>query len=505
MGTAEYSAAEVAKHNTTDDLWIIIDGDVYDLSRFKDLHPGGAPPLKLVAGKDATKDFYALHRKEVIGMPRYQRLKVGTLRGYKAPPPPAPTPYASPTYMRKVSPYYNESHHRFRKAMRDFIDREIVPTAADDDENGIDPSPELHKEMGEAGILCAAIGKAAAFSGIPLPGGVAYEEFDYFHDLIGAEEMKRPGTYGLSDGIIGGFSIGLPPVINFGSEDLRQRIALPCLKGEKRICLAISEPYAGSDVSSIKTEAVLSPDGSHYVVNGVKKWITSGRYSDYFTTLVNTEKGFALLLIERQDDQVSTKAIKTSYSSTAGTAYVEFNDAIVPVQNVVGEVGKGFHYTMSNFNHERWGMAVAGNAMSRKMVEEAFKWAAGREIFRKRLIDQPVIRFKLGQMVAEVESVHSMIEDVTYQMNNSPKESKDLIGPIAILKYKQTRAAELVADNICQIFGGRALTRTGMGKFVEKFHRSHKMQSILGGSEEIMADLAIREAVKGMGRNPARL
>jgi len=475
------------------------------LTVFKDLHPGGAPPLRFVAGQDATKDFYALHRKEVIQLPRYQRLKIGVLAGYKAPPQPTETPYASPTYMRKNSPYYSESHHKFRKAMRDFIEREIVPTAADDDEMGVDPTPELHRKMGEAGILCAAIGKSAAFSGIPLPGGVTYEEFDYFHDLIGCEELKRIGSYGLSDGIIGGFSIGLPPVLNFGSEDLKARVGLPCLKGEKRICLAITEPYAGSDVSSIRTTAVLSQDGSHYIVNGVKKWITSGRYADYFTTLVNTEKGFALLLIERHEDQVSTKAIKTSYSAAAGTAYVEFNDVIVPVQNVIGDLGKGFYYTMSNFNHERWAMAVAGNTMSRLMIEEAFKWAAGREIFRKRLIDQPVIRFKLAQMVAEIESVHSMIEDVTYQMQTSSSQSKDLIGPIAILKYKQTRAAELVADNICQIFGGRALTRTGMGKFVEKFHRSHKMQSILGGSEEIMADLAIREAVKQMGPNPSRL
>lgn len=166
--------------------------------------------------------------------------------------------------------------------------------------------------------------------------------------------------------------------------------------------------------------------------------------------------------------------------------------------------------------------------MSRLMVEECFKWAMQRKIFGKRclfasptrrcrcvahhpsfcfvcwarLIDQPVIRFKLSQMAADVESVHSMLEDVTHQMNCMLREGKPnliasvLAGPIALLKYKQTRVAQLCADNACQILGGRALTRSGMGVMVEKFQRSQKMQAILGGSEEILADFAMRQAMK---------
>ena len=120
----------------------------------------------------------------------------------------------------------------------------------------------------------------------------------------------------------------------------------------------------------------------------------------------------------------------------------------------------------------------------------------------KKLIEKPVIRFKLATMAAEVESVHSMLEDLTYQMNNmtSKEMNKILAGPIALLKYKQTRVAQLVADNACQIFGGRALTRSGMGVLIEKFQRSQKMQAILGGSEEIMADFAMRQAIKSVGK-----
>merc|ERR1719478_644108 len=107
--------------------------------------------------------------------------------------------------------------------------------------------------------------------------------------------------------------------------------ALPIIRGEKRICLAISEPYAGSDVAQIRTTATPCGDGS-WRVNGVKKWITGGMVADYFTTLCRTEKhGTVMLLIERGDGStLTTKPIKTSYSAAAGTSYVTMHNAIVP-------------------------------------------------------------------------------------------------------------------------------------------------------------------------------
>ena len=177
---------------------------------------------------------------------------------------------------------------------------------------------------------------------------------------------------------------------------------------------------------------------------------------------------------------------------------MEYVNCKVPVEYTVGKEGQGFFYAMANFNKERWGMVASGNRMSRLMVEECFKWAMQRKVFGKRLIDQPVIRFKLGQMAAEVEGIHSWLEDVTYQMEkmSAAEVNQHLAGPIGMLKYQQTRVATLVSDNACQIFGGRALTRTGMGQMVEKFQRSFKMQAILGGSEEILLDMAVRQAME---------
>jgi len=120
-------------------------------------------------------------------------------------------------------------------------------------------------------------------------------------------------------------------------------------------------------------------------------------------------------------------------------------------------------------------------------------------------MDQPVLRYKLGQMVAAMESIQAFMEDVTAHMDDYYKRIKKdpsykyidyLAGQIALLKYQTTRTGEMIADNACQLFGGRAVTRTGMGKYIERFHRTKKIVAIYGGSEEIMADLGVRQAVR---------
>jgi len=308
--------------------------------------------------------------------------------------------------------------------------------------------------------------------------------------------------------LVGGMSIGLPPLLKFGTPELIRKYAVPCIRGERRVCLAISEPYAGSDVAQIRCTATPTPEGDWSVL-GVKKWITGGMMSEYFTTLARTEKhGPVMLLIERDGDgALTTDPIKTSYSPAAGTAYVSITNARVPRENLVGKAGMGFHQTMANFNFERWAMVCTGNRHSRMVLEECMKWALQRKVFGKPLIQQAVIRFKLAEMAAAVETLHSMLEDLTYQMcKMTPKDiNRHLAGPIALLKYKQTRVATVVSDNACQIFGGRAITGSGMGYVIEKFQRSFKFQAILGGSEEIMADFAIRQAMRNAAGVSARL
>src|SRR5262249_49669556 len=139
-------------------------------------------------------------------------------------------------------------------------------------------------------------------------------------------------------------------------DTLRAKVAEDCLSGRKRICLAISEAFAGSDVAGLQTTAAKTADGKYYIVNGTKKWITNGTWCDYFVTGVRTsDKGLSMLLIERGEG-VGTSPIKTAYSPAAATAFVTFDNVKVPVENLLGQENKGLQVILSNFNHERWMM-----------------------------------------------------------------------------------------------------------------------------------------------------
>ncbi|KZV96657.1 acyl-CoA dehydrogenase NM domain-like protein [Exidia glandulosa HHB12029] len=504
----EFTPEEIAKHNKSGDLWTIIDGKVYDLSRFQNLHPGGLAALldPDVAGQDATEIFYGLHRHEVLQKPQYARLQIGTVKGElsliesREPGQISGVPYAEPTWLQKgyYSPYYTDKHREFQLVVRKFIDEVVYEDAQAREEDGKRVSQEVLDKMADVEMHAMRLGPGKHLKGRTLMGGlVKPEEFDYFHELIITQELTRVGARGYGDGLLGGMVIGLPPVLNFGSKELQERIVPDILKGKKFISLAISEAYAGSDVSNLKTTAVKSEDGKFWIVNGSKKWITNGTFSDYFTTGVRTDGGLTVLLIERGEG-VETKQIKTSYSTTAGTAYITFDNVKVPVENTLGPENDGLRVILSNFNHERWVMCCASARSQRLVIEECLTWANQRQVFGKPLIAQAVIRNKLAQMIARTEAGHNWLENVTHQMNNmSYKEmSAKLAGQIAFLKMYLTQNAQDTARDAVQIFGGRGTTRTGMGRFIEHYHRTITFDSLLGGAEDVLGDLGVRQAIR---------
>jgi alkylation response protein AidB-like acyl-CoA dehydrogenase len=141
--------------------------------------------------------------------------------------------------------------------------------------------------------------------------------------------------------------------------------------------------------------------------------------------------------------------------------------------------------------------------MSRVVIEECMKWANQRLVFGSKLISQPVVRQKLAKMISHCEANQAWLENITYQMTLMPykEQSKNLAGPIGLLKMFATRSAHEIADEAVQIFGGRALTQSGMGRVVEMFHRTYKFDAILGGAEEVLGDLGVRQAMKNMPKS----
>eukprot|EP00299_Pterocystis_sp_00344_P001476 c11314_g1_i1.p1 GENE.c11314_g1_i1~~c11314_g1_i1.p1 ORF type:complete len:524 (+),score=111.16 c11314_g1_i1:34-1572(+) len=502
----EFSWEEVRQHNKDTDCWIVIDNKVFDVTKFAKMHPGGKALLYDNGGKDATEAFFQFHRLDVLA--KYeQRLLIGKIAGAKIPEHPGSAeisrvPFGEPSAEQGFkTPYYNESHLAFRRNLRQYLAKEIAVNAAAWEEAGTVPSAELFKKLGRAGLWACRLSPGPHLKLFDNVFGVKPEQFDSFHELITHDEVCRLGCPGLVDGLGSGLVIGLPAVVAFGPPEMKAKVVPECVLGDKRICLAISEPVAGSDVANIQATAVKSPCGQFYIVNGVKKWITNGTFCDYFVTAVRTGGeglgGISLLLIERSEG-VETEPIKTSYSPAAGTAYITFENVKVPVSNLLGKENQGFGCIMANFNHERWVICVGGTRANRVVVEECFKWANQRKVFGKSLVEQPVIRNKLAKMVANVEACQNWLENITFQMKTMSYKDQSLYlaGPIALLKYQTTRVTSLVMDDAAQIFGGRAISRTGMGQVIERLARAQKFSAILGGSEEIMADLGIRQSLR---------
>lgn len=280
MSIKTFSRDEVARHNKPGDTWVVIDATVYDLSKFADMHPGGAAVLydPNVAGADATQAFYGLHRADVLTKTMAKRLIVGRIDGEepqvqpKALGAPSPVPLAEPTWLHPVfkTPYFTESHKRLQREFRAYVEATVVTVARECEQNGKRPPLDLVKDMGARGLNAMRMGPGKVLKGRKLFADIKPEEFDYFHEMILTQELARTGVRGFMDGFQGGMVIGLPPIINFGTPELQQEIIEPVLAGEKFISLAITEAFAGSDVMSIRTTAHKQKDGS-YIVNGTKK------------------------------------------------------------------------------------------------------------------------------------------------------------------------------------------------------------------------------------------
>lgn len=302
-----------------------------------------------------------------------------------------------------------------------------------------------------------------------LPGGIKPEEWDSWHTLIVTDELSRVAYTGVLWGLGGGNGIGVPPIVNFGTEEQKNEFLPGVANGSIRFCLGITEPDAGSDVANIKTTAVRS--GKHYIVNGSKKWITNAIWADYITTAVRTggagATGISLLIIPLKADGVSRRTMHNSGVGASGSTFITFDDVKVPIENLLHKENRGFEVIMSNFNAERKSIACSAIRLSRVCAEDAWKHACTRETFGKKLIENPVIRAKFVKMGRMIEPAQAFLEQLTWLIELGRKNSGDndvrIGGMTAMLKVVSTRCLEKCVREAQQIMGGLGYARGGKG------------------------------------------
>lgn len=379
---------------------------------------------------------------------------------------------------RLNNPYLREEHEAYRSQIRRFVEREIMPYASEWDEAGKLPD-ELWPKAAELGIL--GLGYPEEYGGIT-------EGIDAWYGNIMTEELSRPGLGGLFPSLLI-HNIGLPPVVSFANEAIKQQVAPAVLSGDKRISLGITEPSGGSDVANLQTTA--RREGDYYIVNGSKTFISGGMVADWTSTAVRTggegAAGVSMLLIPMDLEGVSRTPLDRKQGWwCSDTATIYFDNVKVPADHLIGEEGHGFLVIMNNFNTERLGMIVQMEAYARVCLEEAASWAQQRKTFGKRLADHQVIRHKIADMKQRINACQAMIQHCTREIGEGGVNAGDL----AMLKVQCSHTMEFCAREASQILGGASYLRDNR---VERIYREVRVQAIGGGSEEIMRDLASRQ------------
>lgn len=378
---------------------------------------------------------------------------------------------------KPTSPFYNDTHRQWRDTLRRWLNKEIAPYV-DEWEEAEEFPMSLYTKASEFGLTRL---------GFPEEYGGLATGFDHFHHIISAEETAQMGAGGIFASLMV-HSIGLPPILALGSEEMKQRVAPPVLSGHKQICLGITEPDAGSDVAGIQTRA--TRDGDDFVVRGSKMFITGGMRADYMTTAVRTGGpgmgGISLLLIELDRPGVARTKLDKMGWWASDTAAVYLDEVRVPVANLIGPENQGFFGIVLNFNSERLGMASSANGYARTCLVEAARYAQERKTFGKRLADHQVIRHKIAEMLRQVNATQAYLENCAWRVQQGETPAADL----ALLKVQATLTMEFCAREAMQVLGGAGYLR---GNKVERIYREVRVNAIGGGSEEIMRDLAARQ------------
>jgi alkylation response protein AidB-like acyl-CoA dehydrogenase len=368
---------------------------------------------------------------------------------------------------------FTDEHEQLRESIRRFVIKELQPHAEEWEERTF---PDwVFNRMGELGFL-----------GLDKPEEYGGQGGDYYTSLVLAEEIVHACCGGLAMGLAVHTDMAMPPILAFGTEEQKQQWVVPAIKGEKILCLGITEPDAGSDVAGIKTRAV--KDGDEYVINGSKTFITNGHRADVIVLVTKTDAdagydGFTLFLVPMDlPGVIREKRLEKLGMHASDTALLAFQDVRVPETAVLGQVGKGFYHIMWELQGERLIGAAGCVAGAQAAFDRTLQYALERKAFGREIGHFQVIRHKFAEMATKVEAARQLVYTTAWRFQNGEYPVRE----ISMAKLYAARMAVEVADECIQIHGGNGYMKE---YGIERVWRDMRLNRIGAGTDEIMLDV----------------
>ncbi len=371
--------------------------------------------------------------------------------------------------------FITEEHKMIQQEARRFAQEQIAPIAEHHDHTGEFPIKTVRK-MGELG-----------FMGIEVPeayGGIEMDTLAY--SLALTEICKADASHGTIMSVNN--SLYCHGILQFGTEEQKQKYVTPIAQGEKIGAYSLTEPMSGSDAGSMKSRAVLNDEGTHYVINGRKSWVTSAPYADIIVLFTMTQpekkhKGVTAFIIET--DKPGFELGKTEPKMgirASATSEIIFDNYECPVENRLGAEGEGFKIAMTVLDAGRIGIASQALGIAEASLEASIAYAKERDAFGKKIGQFQMIQQKLADMKCQVEASRLLIYQACLAKAEAKKTGGRYSMEASMAKLFASEAANFCAKEAVQIHGGMGYSKEMP---LERYYRDAKITEIYEGTSEI--------------------
>ncbi|MFJ8237582.1 acyl-CoA dehydrogenase family protein [Ureibacillus sp. NPDC094379] len=368
--------------------------------------------------------------------------------------------------------YLMEEHDMYRKSLRKMLEKEAYPFFEEwEDKREIPKS--FWTKLGQNGFLCPMVDEE--YGGLGL---------DFGFSMILAEELERVGA-GLASGIVLHSDIVTPYIEQYGTKEQKEKWLPKSVTGEYISAIAMTEPGAGSDLAGIQTTAVRQ--GEFYILNGEKTFITNAMNADYVVVVCKTDpqaspsyRGISLIVVE--DGTVGFKRGKKLNKigmHSSDTGELIFEDAKVPVSNLLGEEGKGFYYLMENLQQERLLVVIEVQIEAEEMLRITAKYVKERKAFSRQIAEFQNTQFKLAEMATEIDIGRTYVNSLVSRHN----AGEHIVKEVSMAKWWISEMAKRVASQCLQLHGGYGY----MEEYeIARRYRDIPVAAIYAGTTEIM-------------------